>query len=210
MRRACRDTSARPIATAVPRGGAPARPLRASPSADDDCCTPAATRMCGLHGCQMTSPKDASQVQFRKASRDFGERCRRPEASHWLCATRTLPHLFLVWASLTARAAYRSVDGIRIASRRFQGSRHEISPTAAVDDRLSRSSSAGSSMSTRGCATISHGSCRVATASRPGTIDWSISGGALVGAMRYQSIENGPLMIFAVVGAVLFLFMIRT
>ena len=35
-------------------------------------------------------------------------------------------------------------------------------------------------------------------------------GGALVGAMRYQSIENGPLMIFAVVGAVLFLFMIRT
>ena len=35
-------------------------------------------------------------------------------------------------------------------------------------------------------------------------------GGALVGAIRYQSIENGPLMIFAVVGAVLFLFMIRT
>jgi hypothetical protein len=35
-------------------------------------------------------------------------------------------------------------------------------------------------------------------------------GGVLAGALRYQSIENGPLMIFAVVGAVLFLFMIRT
>ena len=29
-------------------------------------------------------------------------------------------------------------------------------------------------------------------------------------ALRYQSIENGPLMVFAVVGAVLFLFMVRT
>lgn len=35
-------------------------------------------------------------------------------------------------------------------------------------------------------------------------------GGVLAGALRHQSIENGPLMIFAVVGAVLFLFMIRT
>jgi hypothetical protein len=32
----------------------------------------------------------------------------------------------------------------------------------------------------------------------------------LVEAIRHQSIENGPLMIFAVVGAVLFLFMVRT
>jgi hypothetical protein len=35
-------------------------------------------------------------------------------------------------------------------------------------------------------------------------------GGTLVAALRYQSLENGPLMIFAVVGAVLFLFMVRT
>jgi hypothetical protein len=35
-------------------------------------------------------------------------------------------------------------------------------------------------------------------------------GHALAGAVRYQSIENGPLMIFAVVGTVLFLFMLRT
>ena len=35
-------------------------------------------------------------------------------------------------------------------------------------------------------------------------------GGTLISAIRYQSIENGPLMIFAVVGAVLFLFMVRT
>jgi hypothetical protein len=35
-------------------------------------------------------------------------------------------------------------------------------------------------------------------------------GATLVAAIRYQSIENAPLMIFAVVGAVLFLFMIRT
>ena len=33
---------------------------------------------------------------------------------------------------------------------------------------------------------------------------------ALVSAVRYQSIENAPLLIFATVGAVLFLFMVRT
>ena len=35
-------------------------------------------------------------------------------------------------------------------------------------------------------------------------------GNALVSAARYQSIENAPLLIFATVGAVLFLFMVRT
>jgi hypothetical protein len=35
-------------------------------------------------------------------------------------------------------------------------------------------------------------------------------GNTLIEAIRHQSIENGPLMIFAVVGAVLFLFMVRT
>jgi hypothetical protein len=35
-------------------------------------------------------------------------------------------------------------------------------------------------------------------------------GGALVSAVRYQSIENAPLLIFATVGVVLFLFMVRT
>jgi hypothetical protein len=35
-------------------------------------------------------------------------------------------------------------------------------------------------------------------------------GSTLVSVLRYQSLENGPLMIFAVVGAVLFLFMVRT
>ena len=33
---------------------------------------------------------------------------------------------------------------------------------------------------------------------------------ALVDAARYQSIENAPMLIFATVGAVLFLFMVRT
>ena len=35
-------------------------------------------------------------------------------------------------------------------------------------------------------------------------------GNVLIDAVRYQSIENAPLMIFAAVGAVLFLFMVRT
>jgi hypothetical protein len=35
-------------------------------------------------------------------------------------------------------------------------------------------------------------------------------GDALMTALRYQSIENGPLLVFAAVGAVLFLFMVRT
>jgi len=35
-------------------------------------------------------------------------------------------------------------------------------------------------------------------------------GNVIVTAIRHQSIENAPMMIFAVVGAVLFLFMIRT
>ena len=35
-------------------------------------------------------------------------------------------------------------------------------------------------------------------------------GNALLTAARYQSIENAPLLIFATVGAVLFLFMVRT
>jgi len=35
-------------------------------------------------------------------------------------------------------------------------------------------------------------------------------GGALVNVIRYQSLDNAPLLIFATVGAVLFLFMVRT
>ena len=35
-------------------------------------------------------------------------------------------------------------------------------------------------------------------------------GSVVATAIRHQSIENAPLMIFAVVGAVLFLFMVRT
>ena len=35
-------------------------------------------------------------------------------------------------------------------------------------------------------------------------------GSVLTSAIRYQSIENAPLLIFSVVGAVLFLFMVRT
>ena len=35
-------------------------------------------------------------------------------------------------------------------------------------------------------------------------------GEALTSAVRHQSIENAPLLIFTVVGAVLFVFMVRT
>jgi hypothetical protein len=35
-------------------------------------------------------------------------------------------------------------------------------------------------------------------------------GTALVAAIRHQSIDNAPLMVFATVGALLFLFMVRT
>ena len=35
-------------------------------------------------------------------------------------------------------------------------------------------------------------------------------GDALIGAVRHQSIENAPLLVFASVGAVLFVFMVRT
>ena len=35
-------------------------------------------------------------------------------------------------------------------------------------------------------------------------------GGALAMAVRHQSIENAPLLVFAAVGAVLFVFMVRT
>ena len=35
-------------------------------------------------------------------------------------------------------------------------------------------------------------------------------GSALTTAVRHQSIENAPLLIFATVGAVLFVFMVRT
>ena len=35
-------------------------------------------------------------------------------------------------------------------------------------------------------------------------------GSALAGAVRHQSIENAPLLIFATVGGVLFVFMLRT
>lgn len=34
-------------------------------------------------------------------------------------------------------------------------------------------------------------------------------GGALMGALRHQSIENAPLLIFAAAGAVLFVFMVK-
>ena len=35
-------------------------------------------------------------------------------------------------------------------------------------------------------------------------------GDALATAVRYQSIENAPMVVFATVGALLFLFMVRT
>jgi hypothetical protein len=35
-------------------------------------------------------------------------------------------------------------------------------------------------------------------------------GGALMSALKHQSIENGPLLVFAAGGAVLFVFMVRT
>ena len=35
-------------------------------------------------------------------------------------------------------------------------------------------------------------------------------GGALVSALKYQSLENAPLLVFAAVGAVLVAFMLRT
>jgi hypothetical protein len=35
-------------------------------------------------------------------------------------------------------------------------------------------------------------------------------GAALVAAVRHQSIDNAPLMVFATVGALLFIFMVRT
>ena len=35
-------------------------------------------------------------------------------------------------------------------------------------------------------------------------------GEALITAVRHQSIENAPLLVFATVGAVLFVFMVRT
>jgi hypothetical protein len=38
----------------------------------------------------------------------------------------------------------------------------------------------------------------------------SYLGDAVVTAARHQSIENAPLVVFATVGAVLFLFMVRT
>ena len=38
----------------------------------------------------------------------------------------------------------------------------------------------------------------------------SMLGGALMSAVRHQSLENSPMVVFAAVGAVLFLFMVRT
>lgn len=35
-------------------------------------------------------------------------------------------------------------------------------------------------------------------------------GGALVSAIRHQSIENAPLLVFAAAGAILFVFMVRS
>jgi hypothetical protein len=35
-------------------------------------------------------------------------------------------------------------------------------------------------------------------------------GGALASAVKYQSVENAPLLIFTTVGALLFLFMVKT
>jgi hypothetical protein len=35
-------------------------------------------------------------------------------------------------------------------------------------------------------------------------------GGVLLSALKTQSLENGPVVVFAAVGAILFLFMVRT
>jgi hypothetical protein len=39
---------------------------------------------------------------------------------------------------------------------------------------------------------------------------WSEFGGAIMSAIQYQSLENAPLLVFATVGATLFLFMVKS
>ncbi len=46
--------------------------------------------------------------------------------------------------------------------------------------------------------------------SRPGTTASTELGGVLLSALKTQSLENGPVVVFAAVGAMLFLFMVRT
>ena len=124
-------------------------------------------------------------------------------------AARTLPIYVLYGHHLPPFLAYKSVDGIRIARGATKDDAMKfrqllLSMTALalvlgglafvdprVRDRLTQLVSGGD-----GISTWDH---RLADL-----------GGTMITALRYQSLENGPLMIFAVAGAVLFLFMIRT
>lgn len=63
----------------------------------------------------MATVEGAGQVQFRKASREFGERKKREAAAGAVRVAHTGRIYFLYARHLTAHAAYRSVDGIRIA-----------------------------------------------------------------------------------------------
>jgi len=75
-RAALAATRAEPIATAVPRQALLAAPFDASASLGSDC-HPKGRAAAHHQRPRLTSGKDAGQVQFRKASREFGAREKR-------------------------------------------------------------------------------------------------------------------------------------
>jgi hypothetical protein len=157
----------------------------------------------------MTSPKDAGQVQFRKASRDFGERRSDRKRRRLVRDSHTPASISCM--DVTYRSRSRTVLSTAYALR-----------ACAIKDHAMRFRQM--LVSLIGFALVVGGLVYVDPRVRDhftrlvsggdGIASWDNRlmdlGGVLAGALRHQSIENGPLMIFAVVGAVLFLFMIRT
>jgi hypothetical protein len=105
--------------------------------------------------------------------------------------------------------AYKSVDGIRIAS--------SAAKDYAMKFRQTMLSLTAFALVVGGLVYVDPrvlGRFTQMVSGEEGVSSWDNRlvdlGGALISAIRYQSLENAPLMIFAVVGAVLFLFMVRT
>jgi hypothetical protein len=199
-----------PIATAVPRRRASVRVIGASPSRRGRL-RPTPDPQNKHLACVQERDKPGRAVHFRKRHREF--RVRGLERRLSGPGQHCLQHASIAYK----RGVYERVRagvgrGTVIAKRTgiIQGT------TMAVGLRQSMISLAGLAIVVavlvfvdprvrdRFGALVS-GSNTGSLADRAGEL-----GGALMTALRYQSIENAPLLIFATIGAVLFVFMVRT
>jgi hypothetical protein len=158
-------------------------------------------------------PEAAAQavedVQFRKGFGEIGERARSSRAPHAIRPAIARGIYFSSALSFNADAKHKSVDGTRVALREDKDPTMKrkqwimslvvfaviIGGLVSIDPRV-RDQFMGLVSGGDGIATWDDRALDL--------------GNAIAGAIRHQSIDNAPVLLFATVGVVLFVFMVRT